>query len=106
MTLKSCLVLFSIKPMNDNAYKLTKKNSKTDIGGPDSGEGRILAHRGKAPRHREMVPAHRGRASRHREIVPAYRGRASRWREDLPNSSETLRGIAKWFPHTAEGLSF
>lgn len=92
MTLKSCLVLFSIKPMNDNAYKLTKKNSKTDIGGPDSGEGRILAHRGKAPRHREMVPAHRGRASR--------------WREDLPNSSETLRGIAKWFPHTAEGLSF
>lgn len=61
---------------NDNAYKLTKKNSKTDIGGPDSGEGRL-------PNSSEGL----------RDTAKQF-----------PHTAEGLRDTAKRFPHTAEGL--
>ena len=95
MTLKSCLVLFSIKPM----ITLTNLRKKQQNGYRGAGFGRGQASElfGRSPRHRKMVPAHRGRASRHREMVPAHRRRASRRREDLPNSSETLRDDARTF---------
>ena len=76
MTLKSCLVLFSIKPMNDNAYKLTKKTAKRISG------GRIRERAGFSHT-----------AERLRDTA--------KW---FPRTAEGLRGIAKWFPHTAEGL--
>ena len=81
---------------NDNAYKLTKKNSKTDIGGPDSGEGRL-------PNSSETL---RDGARTFRTLRKRFAtaqgpselfGNASRHREDLPNSSETLRGGARTF---------
>ena len=84
MTLKSCLVLFSIKPMNDNAYKLTKKTAKRISGGRirERAGFRILRKRfatargaselfGNASRHREMVPAHRGRAFLLNSLCPS-----------------------------------
>lgn len=74
MTLKSCLVLFSIKPM----ITLTNLRKKQQNGyrGAGFGRGQVSEFFGRSPRHREMVPAHRGRTSRHREMVPAHRGRA------------------------------
>ena len=81
MTLKSCLVLFSIKPM----ITLTNLRKKQQNGyrGAGFGRGQVSEFFGRSPRHREMVPAHRGRTSRHREMVPAHRRRASRWRETV-----------------------
>ena len=103
MTLKSCLVLFSIKPMNDNAYKLTKKTAKRISGGRirERAGFRILRKVSATPRNgsrasRKGFAASRngsrtpqkgfamargpselfGNASRHREMVPAHRGRA------------------------------
>ena len=75
---------------NDNAYKLTKKNSKTDIGGPDSGEGRL-------PNSSEGL---RDTAKQFPHTAEGLRDTAKRF----PHTAEGLRDGAKRFPHTAEGL--
>ena len=122
MTLKSCLVLFSIKPMI-TLTNLRKKTAKRISG------GRIRERAGFRTLRKRFATAQRpselfGNASRRREDLPnssetlrdgarTFRtlwkrfaasrrpselfGNASRRRENLPNSSETLRGGARTF---------
>ena len=118
MTLKSCLVLFSIKPMI-TLTNLRKKTAKRISGGRirERAGFRTLRKVSAIPRNSFRTPQKVSATPRNGFRTPQKGfamargpselfGNASRRREELQNSSETLRGIAKWFPHTAEGLSF
>ena len=79
-----------------NFHKLTKKNSKTDIGGPDSGEGRFPNSSETLRDGARTFRTLRKRFATTRGPSELF-GNASRRREDLPNSSETLRDGARTF---------